>query len=34
MVNFYLGYKLQQRIDQSRSEHPDEIKAAEKKSEG
>jgi hypothetical protein len=30
MVNFYLGYKLQQRIDQSRSGHPDEIKAAEK----
>lgn len=30
MINFYLGHKLQQRIDQSRSEHPDEIKAVEK----
>lgn len=30
MVNFSLGYKLQRRIDQSRSEHPNEIKAAEK----
>ena len=29
IVNFYLGYKLQQRIDRSRSGPPDEIKAAE-----
>ena len=29
LVNFYLGYKLQQRIDQSRSGSPDEIQAAE-----
>ena len=29
MVNFYLGYKLQQRIDRSRSELPDEIEGAE-----
>lgn len=29
MVNFYLGYKLQQRIDRSRSELSDEIKGGE-----
>lgn len=29
MVNFYLGHKLQQRIDQSRSGLPDEINPAE-----
>jgi hypothetical protein len=29
MVNFYLGYKLQQRIDRSRSGLPDEIQGAE-----
>ena len=29
IVNFYLGYKLQHRIDRSRSGHPEEIKAAE-----
>ena len=30
IVNFYLGYKLHQRIDQSRSNTPDKISAAEK----
>lgn len=29
IVNFYLGYKLHQRIDQSRSNTPDKINAAE-----
>jgi hypothetical protein len=29
MINLYLGHKLQQRIDQSRSGLPEEIKAAE-----
>lgn len=29
IVNFYLGYKLHQRIDQSRSDTPDKIDAAE-----
>lgn len=29
MINFYLGHKLQQRIDRSRSALPDEIKTAQ-----
>ena len=31
VVNFYLGYKLQQRVDQSRADRPDEIKAEAEK---